>query len=187
MADRNNFKILHSKDEAIRRLQAAYTGIVRRIIMIYLDDERLIEECMNDVWYNLSEHLEKVDDLGSRMTRQYVCKTARNAAIDVYRRENREIPVGAGTDVREIVHDGNVFPFRNGENNKDVNREVDIDELISLLKPMDREIIVLHRCYKFTYKEIGKAIGISTDAARKRGERAEKMLKEKGKGKGNPK
>lgn len=180
MTDRNNFTIIHDKDEAIRRLQAAYTGIVRHIITPILKDERLIEECINDVWYKLSEHLEKFDDLGSRMTRQYVCRTARNAAIDIYRREIREFSVGEGIDVREIAHERNVFPFQN-ERNNDSESGIDIDEMISRLKPIDRGIIMLHHYYKFTYKEIGKAIGISTDAARKRGERAEKILREKGK------
>ena len=181
MNDRNNFTIIHSKEEAIRRLQAAYTGIIRYIVTPILEDERLIEECINDVWYNLSEHLEKFDDFGSRMTRQYVCRTAKNAAIDIYRREIREFPVGEGIDVREIVHDGNVFPFQNERNNAS-DCAADLEELIAILKPMDREIIMLHHYYKFTYKEIGKAIGISTDAARKRGERAEQILKEKGRG-----
>lgn len=180
MADRN-FTIIQDKDEAIRRLQAAYTDIIQYIVTPILTDDRLAEECINDVWYNLSEHLSKFDDLGSKMTRQYVCMTARNAAIDIYRREIREAPVGVGADVRETVYAGNMFPLQNG-NTSNRGHAADIEELISILKPMDREIIMLHHCYKFTYKEIGKAIGISSDAVRKRGERAEKILKEKWKG-----
>lgn len=76
MTEIKNIKIIHSKDEAIKRIQAAYGGVVKNLIKEILNDERLVEECMSEVWYRLSVHLSKFEDLGSHKTRAYICKTA---------------------------------------------------------------------------------------------------------------
>lgn len=171
-----NSKLIYSKEEAITRMQTAYTGVVLSVIRQILKDERLVEECLNDVWYKISENLGKLGDLGDCKTKGYICATAKTTAIDIYRREKHEMPVGMGDEVMRYAERAVSFVQNEAENDR--QSEI-LSELLAALKPIDRRIIILHFCHKFTYREIAAELGMSAAAARKRGERAERLLKDK--------
>ncbi len=174
-------RIIRNEDEAIRNLEKVYTGIIRSIIWPILKDEQLVEECLNDIWFKLSRHLEKIYDLEENKRKAYICTTAKNAAFDICRRENREVPVGDSEDVREFaVNEGtNLFGVIEKYELSD-----EVNEALSHLKEIDQEILKKHRIYGFTYKEIAADLGMTESSVSKRGQRAESKLKgrlEKGK------
>ena len=162
-------KVIHDEDEAIENLEKVYTGIIRSIVKPILKDERLVEECLNDIWYKLSRHLEKVYSLDEMKQKTYICTTAKNAALDIYRKQKGEISVGIGDDIRE-------YAVKEGRHFKDVLEKYelaeDVREALSYLGKEDRKIILLHHYLKFTYKEIAEELGMSEAAVTKRGQRA---------------
>ena len=97
-------KILHDKDDVIRRIDLAYGNILKSIAWEILKDNQDVEDCLNEVRLKLSTHLDKLGDLGSIEAKAYICKTTKHAAIDMYRKKKNEpIAIGTGDDVREYA------------------------------------------------------------------------------------
>ena len=169
--------IIHDEDEIFERIDSAYGSILRSIAWEILKNRQDVEDCLNEARLKLSRHLDKLGDLDSTETKAYICKTVKSTAIDIYRKKKNEpLAVGIGSDVRE-------WAVKEGKHQLDVIARYELAEdiryALDLLHPIERAIIILHRCYDCTYEEIGKELGMSKDAVRKRADRAIDALKRK--------
>lgn len=167
-------RIIRDEDEAIDNLQKVYTGVIRTIICPILMDEHKVEECLNDIWLKISRHLEKVYGFEEKVRIAYICSTAKNAALDIRRKQEKEIPVGSHEDIREFAVNEGTHLYGTVKKH-DLSDEV--EEAFMQLKPIDREIIKLHHFYGFTYREIAEDLGMTEARAAKRGHRAEDKLR----------
>lgn len=88
MPDKKIIDMLNRRDEsAIRETAAQYGSLLRIIIGRILPDPSDAEECLNDTYLNIWNAIPPAapDNL-----RAYVCKTARNLALDRYKHDNRK-------------------------------------------------------------------------------------------------
>lgn len=163
-------KIIHDEDEIFRIIDRAYGNILYSIAWDILKNRHDVEDCLNEVRFKLSMHLDKLGDLDSIETKAYICKTTKNAALDMYRKKkNDPIAVGIGDEVRE-------FAANEGKHLMDVIAKYEltqeVKDVLDLMRPVERRIILMHQYGNYTYEEIGKELGMSKDAVRKRADRA---------------
>ncbi len=169
--------IIHDEDEILRRIDLAYGSILYSIAWDILKDSHDVEDCLNEARLKLLGYLGKLEDLDSTEAKAYICKTVKSVAIDRYRKKKKEpLAVGIGGDVLECA-------VKEGKHQLDVIAKYelaeDIRDVLNLLKPIERKIIIMHRYYNYTYEEIGKELDMSKDAVRKKADRAIDDLKMK--------
>lgn len=88
MTDSEIIMLFLQRDErAICEVDAKYGGLIRKIVHQVLDDYEDVEECLNDVYLSIWDATIHV---GPNNLKAYLCKTARNIALDRYRFATRE-------------------------------------------------------------------------------------------------
>ncbi len=185
------------KDEAIVNLiyEKNEYGLVKLAdkyekLLIYIakgilgSRSRDIEECVNDTYLKLWNHIEKYD-MSKASLKTYLKVIVRNTAInklrDLSRREDRELP----DDVSDIVKyyadnsqnvEGKIFA------KEDIKR---LNEVIENLNKKDRELVIRKYFYLQSSKDISKAMNMSVTAidsrlSRLRGKMKQDFQKESG-------
>jgi len=147
---------------------ARCTGLITRIALSYEADEALRRELVQDimlaVWIALSSFR------GDSSLKTFVASIAQKRAITHVTRRARE---PRKVELPEDLHASGMLPDEVAVRN-DLKRK--LVESIQLLPAPQREAIVL--CFEgFSYTEMGQALGISTNAAMLRCQRAKTTLK----------
>jgi len=161
MEDKELLRLLNRDSE--RGLQAAlelYGALVKtitdRVLYGFPQDA---EECIADTFLKLWKHRRK---LGTTPVRAWLIVTARNTAIDRWRKLSREETVA----LPETLEGDSGFP------------EDKIGSLIDSLVPPDREIFIRKYYFLETAAEIAAATGRSVDDINVRLSRGRKKLRE---------
>lgn len=79
--DRSKFCILYE----------TYRHLLHTVAMDVLHDCHLAEDAVQEAFLRIAKNMEKIGETDSRQTRRYLISTARNAAIDIYRKRNRQM------------------------------------------------------------------------------------------------
>lgn len=127
------------------------------------------EDAVSQAFFNIAESFTKISQVDCHELRSYIVIITKNTALNIYRKNKteRSHSVAIGYDLSKYM-----------ENYPDENYQHLVDS-ISQLSENDKEIMVLYYMHGFTAKQIGKQLGISENAVRKRVERAKVKLKEK--------
>ncbi len=115
---------------------------------------------------NICKHIKSLSTPENNRTKWYVLKSAKNAAIDIYRKNKRKWENEVSFD--EISIDYEWMPQYDGDNF--------LLKQIMALSQRDRDILMLKYVYGHEYSEIANQLGISKDAAKKAGQRAREKL-----------
>lgn len=75
------------EERAIHEMNAQYGPLLKRIIGQILPDPSDAEECLNDTYLNVWN---AIPPAAPQNLRAYVCKTARNIALDRYKHDSRK-------------------------------------------------------------------------------------------------
>ena len=94
--------------------------------------------------------------------RAWIMAVARNAAIDLLRKRR---PTESDDALESVAVQS------------DFSEAIEMNEILSALDDLDRDIVVLKAVDGFRFKEIGTIVGLSPDAAQKRYRRAIEKLK----------
>ena len=130
------------------------TGIFRYALSI-LKDAHLAEDVLQEVFLRLLTG-KYFPEPGKEQA--YLYRMARNLCYDALRSRKRQ-----GEETRGIASGENAYTY--------------ID-MIAALEPKEQEIVTLKIIGNLTHKEIGKILGITEHAAKKRYERAIQKLRE---------
>ena len=77
--DRSRFCILYE----------TYRHLLLTVAMDVLRDSYLAEDAVQDAFLRIARNMDKIGEIHSRQTKRYLISTARNAAIDLYRKQDR--------------------------------------------------------------------------------------------------
>jgi len=149
--DENIFKVL------MERYYAIALSIVRKRIWNYLNAEDIVQ----DAFIKVVQKRDKFD-LNLKFSNWFY-KIVNNISIDYLRKELRN-----NDKIKEITILYN--------NSNDINQDYLIEHL-SVVKDDDKKILTLHYIDGFSFKEISEKTGISTEAIKKRAQRAIKKIK----------
>lgn len=165
----NNLK--KGKEEALEFIVDKYLGVVKSAIykvLLPLERDGIIEECINDVFLSVWNNAEKFT--GEEVDfKKWIYKIAKFKAIDYYRKEIKNSDVSL--EDKELT------------TNKLVEDEVitmeDRNELIKLintLEPLDREIFIMKFFLGLKSEDIAKKFKMSRTAIDNRIYRGKKRL-----------
>ena len=138
--------------------------------MAILNDHALSEDALQEAFLYIVKHIEKIDDPLSRSTRAFLVTLAGWQAKKILRERRKE----------PIADEEDAFSTPSTEDSYfDRYDEARLAALIQTLPEIYREPLFMRYAWEMRYEEIAETLGISSDTARKRVERAKKMLKQK--------
>jgi len=144
--------------EAVERLVGLCWPDAHRIAYLILRDREEAEDVAQEVMLSLVDRLGELDP--GRRPEPWVKKVAANRAIDHVRRRRPAEELGAARPAPDVARsDGPVVAA------------------LATLEPEDRALIVLRHLLGYRSGEIGKQMGISAGAVRKRLKRAMDRLR----------
>lgn len=157
-----------SREELFREVSGSHTGLISRIALSYEADTALRHELVQDILMAIWVALESYR--GESSLKAFAASIAQKRAIThVTRRAREPRQVQLPEDLRSAALLPDEVAMRN-----DLKRQV--VESIQLLPIPQREAIVL--CFEgFSYTEMGQVLGITSNAAMLRCQRAKSALK----------
>ncbi len=162
------------QNDMLEKLYNAYENKMYGIAYSILNNVGQAEDAVQDAFIKLIPHLGDIKRVSSVETKRLVTYTIKNIAIDIYRRNRKEVELFA-KGVDETAISGNQYEINSVKTIED--RQV-VVQLLSNLPSKYREIIRYRCYYELSYKEISLLLNINEKVAAKRCERARKLLKE---------
>ncbi len=158
-AQRNKFEALYT----------AWHKDMYYAAMATLNDHALSEDALQEAFLYIVKHIEKIDDPLSKSTRAFLVTLAGWQAKKILRERKKESLTDVEDELTAPSTEENYFE-RYEENR--------LAELIRTLPEKYREPLFMRYAWEMRYEEIAENLGVSGDTARKRVERAKKMLKQ---------
>ena len=148
------------KVSALEKIFKLYNKRLYYFINSYTRDKNVSEELVGDVFIKLWNNREKINT--SLSINNYLYTIAKNLAIDYISRKKLKIFYIDNINEIEIAHSNE------GEQNIVYSEtEKIINEALNRLADRKKEIFLLHRIDKLTYKQISSQVGISISAVEK--------------------
>ncbi len=148
--DRTKFCILYEK----------YRYLLHKVAMDILHDRYLAEDAVQNAFIKIADNIAKVGETDSRQTKSYLIVIAKNVAIDISRKRNRQMQREINAD--EIGEDK--LPT--------VYMETDLEnEVLDILKNLPekyKDVFLLKYSADMENSEIAKACGIKEATVRQR-------------------
>ncbi|KOS69240.1 RNA polymerase factor sigma-70 [Lysinibacillus contaminans] len=172
--DRNFIKRLKRQEEdALEYVVDHYLPLVKGVVykvLTPLQQESLLEECMNDVFLSIWENIDqfKGDAIDFR---KWVCVIAKYKAIDYYRKAGKSMEVSSehtGLLVEDSVEEA-LIQIENHE---------ELLQLINRLDAMDREIFMMKFFLGVKTEDIAARFGLTRAAIDNRIYRGKKKLQQ---------
>lgn len=156
-----------------RHLKAVY-NFVYRLVGNKQDSEDVVQESFLKVWKNLKKYKKNLN------FKTWLFKIARNAAIDFLRKKKDvALSVFENDDDSNFLIDNLVDPEPLPDELIDLaERKKILDNALSLISPLYKEVLLLHYVNCLTFDEIGKILGKSINTVKSRHRRALIVLKE---------
>lgn len=152
-----------TKIEQIYELYAASMEIIAFAILRNKEDA---EDAVQTALLNVCKHVKKLQDPKDENTKWYVMEITKNAARGIYSKKKKRWKREMSLE-EELVGEVPLAQY---------DGESDLAKRIEELAPRDRDILMLKYLHGYDYSEIGQIFGISTEAAKKAGQRAKNRL-----------
>ena len=147
-------------EELVSRFLAPALGVARQL----LADRALAEDAVQETFLRLVRRRERY--LPSRPFSSWFYTILRNVCTDLRRRRANQARLA-----REAAR-------RNGSAAPEPSLDgLDARELLGLLPEDSRQVLTLRIVHGLSFREVGAALGISEEAAKKRGQRALRRLR----------
>lgn len=160
-----------SDSDKLERLFELYEQKMYATAFQILKDAGQAEDAVQDGFMRVMAHIHQIKSPESSETKHFMIKVIRSAAIDIYRKNQRE---------RENVFfdPEDVFKNQKLSNNREIDRVEDrcmIQRALLALDVKYREVLELKCYFGLNHREIAMLLEISEDTVAKRYERAKKI------------
>ena len=133
--------------------------LVRAVAVAHTADRDQAEDMTQETFLRAWRSFPHVSDLEPRAQRAWLCRTARNLAIDAWRRKRLDsAPAGASSG-------GELSDLR-----------LDVARALAELDEGDRELVVMRYLEEMNSREIGEALGLPEGTVRRRLVRCRELL-----------
>ncbi len=144
----------------------------QRISLSIVKSRELAEDAVSTAFVRIMDNIEKVSDLPRPKLIAFFAAVVKNASFDAGRKSQQS----ANIDCIDNISDEDVDDIADEYiYSADVDK---VEKLVGQLDPDERYFIDLRYVRGMEYKDIGKRLNISMDAAKKRGQRLIKKLRE---------
>lgn len=151
-------------------LYETYRYLMQKVAMDVLHDRFLAEDAVHNAFLNLVRHMGDIEELESRQTKRYLITVVKNAAVDLYRKKNKQMQ-------REIY-----MEEWKEEDMPASYMETDIENIVlDVLKNLPakyRDIFLLKYSAHMENCEIARLCGMKEGAVRQRISRGKMLIEE---------
>ena len=171
--------IIQTVHDAFEGIFNKYLPMMKKLSFSIIKDYHLAEDAVQEAMIRLSQNTDKIDNVESNQSKNYVYTVTKNEALKIIIKENN----------RNYFEEDVLFYDEPGLNN--IEGQLDIDafcnkygfsmemaEVINNLGEIDKDIIIYRYGAGYSLKEIAELIGLNYDAVIKRHQRALKKVKE---------
>lgn len=163
----------NTEEDKLTSLYTTYAHTLWYVAIGYLKDNQLAEDMVQDTFIKVSEHLNCIEDINSKMTKYYLITIIRHKCIDLIRKKNRTQETLYDTQENYCAEIDNM-PL-----NKVIRQET-FNEVKDIIKKLDdnyRIPLSLRYLHGLTNSEISGLLDISVNLVAVRINRAKKMVK----------
>lgn len=147
-----------------------YRNLMYKTAYDILRDEHLAEDALQEAFERIIKNLHKIDEKNCSRTQSYLVIIIRNVALNM---AQKKMPLNFSGD--EILSD-----IADSDDTLDIvlRRETasELREAIEELKPIYRDVLIMHNAYGYSCKEIADLLCINVETVKKRLTRAKKMV-----------
>lgn len=160
--------------EELGELKETYEGMMRNLAYRILQNHHSAEDAVQEALISLSSNLDKLDNINSKRSYNYVYTVTKNVALTIkYKEQSRNINESSGDDeFFNIAGEADVNAFANNYGFSN-----DICDALNKLTPEDRDILSYRYGAGYTPKEIAKYMGKTREYIYKRIQRAQNELR----------
>jgi len=170
--------IIQTVYDAVTDIFNKYLPMMKSLAYSLLNDDQLSEDAVQEALVKLSQNTDKIDNINSSASKNYIYTVTKNEALKILRDEkNKEI---FETDVQ--FRDKNGFNNIAGSPDIDAFRDeygfsMEVAEALRKLSETDMDIMVYRYGAGYPLKEIAKLMGLNREVVYKRHQRALEKLK----------
>lgn len=138
-----------------------------------LKDQWQAEDAVSEAFIRIMKNMDKLKDEESDKTKRFIIRVIRSAAIDTYRKNQRE------SKFTVIPSEEEQFPDTDNPIDrvlKELGSKEQVNQILAPLPEIYREVLVYRCIHEFSVKETAAILEISESLVRKRYERAKTML-----------
>lgn len=156
--DKRKFEILYEK----------YKYLALRVALDVLRDRYLAEDAVHEAFIKVAKNMEKIGDVETLETKRYLVTIVKHAAIDIYRKRNKQMEREIYIDEMEESEEVNSF----------MNPELDNEILEALYRLPEkyRDVFLLKYSHNKENSEIADLLGIPEGTVRQRIRRGKEIL-----------
>ena len=171
--------IIQTIHDAFEEVFNKYLPMMRNLSFSIIKDYHLAEDAVQKAMVRLSQNTDKIDNIDSNQSKNYVYTVTKNEALKITIKENN----------RNYYEEDVQFYNEPGLNN--IEGQLDIDafcdkygfsmemaEVINNLGEIDKDIIIYKYGAGYSLKEIAELMELSYDVISKRHQRALRKVKE---------
>jgi len=140
-----------------------------------INDIALAEDCVSEAFIRVIGILHKIKDTDSPKTRNFLVIICKNVAKDMLKKITKEVATET-FEKEDLISQSTQNPLNITINKEGVER---IAKVISELDPKYKDIVILRSEYDLGMAEIADMLRINPETARKRLNRARKLILEK--------
>lgn len=169
----NNFipRLKRQKEDALDFIVDRYLPLIKGVtykVLSPLEDDGLIEECINDILLSIWNNSKKFHG-DSTDFKKWICAIAKYKSIDYYRRSSKKVEFA--TDVMDLNHE------KSAEDELIIMEDkMELIKLINLLEPVDRDIFLMKFFLGIKTEEISSKLGLTNTSVDNRIYRGKKRL-----------
>lgn len=163
---------LQEKQEKLQRLYQLYEQPMYRIAYAILHHVEQSEDAVSDAFLKIIKNLNRIKEVDSPQTKQFIIQIIRNTAINQYRKNAKETQrlMGMEDSILQIPNETNeVEQFLRSTEQREIT-----EQLLRGLSKTDREILLLRCESELSFREIAQRLSLKESTVRKRFERAKK-------------
>lgn len=155
------------------QLYVRYRHALYRITKSIVKEEHLAQDALQECFIKVFLNMKRIDEIESEKTRAFLVAIAKNAAIDIYRREKKIKDV---TDPEEtsLYYVESDFDIEEVFANTELSKA--LVEYISQLSETERNVILLKYFYSYSDREIAELMDITSGNVRIKLMRAKQKL-----------
>ena len=166
------FTLIQIIADAIDEVEKRYRAMMRNLAYGILRNHQSAEDAVQEALLSLSKNMDKLDNIHSRQSQNYIYTVTKNAALSVQKKESRyAVPAYDEEEIQRIPGQLDVEAFAD-----QYGFSPRVAEALAQLASVDRDILCWRYGAGYRPKEIAKYLGKSPDSVYKRIQRAEARL-----------
>lgn len=151
------------------KLYEKYRKLMHYVAKGILTDDQLAEDAVQEAFFRIARNFYKVGEISCPQTKNFVVIIVRNAALTIAKKEE----TASSLENIDLLSDGDVSLDDNTFAKFELNEL--IREILNLPEAY-RYPLYLYGVYDYKMAEIANLLGITTETAKKRVQRARKIL-----------